>query len=196
VKIALPHLTDLDQRMQDVFNSLTSQLSKQMQVGHTDDDRTAHRVLMAFHSTTQSHTTSGNFEAVSFNSEDDLRGVSGIVSWPTSGHSKTVRTDRFLIPGELSGPSRWLRGRVRLIFATDADGDRGVRVKVNDSIVRRPAFVRAATAGGPTRLTTTFSIPVSPGDAVHIEAYQDSGAALNIGSTDRTDANEIELELL
>jgi hypothetical protein len=40
----------------------------------------------------------------------------------------------------------------------------------------------------------TFSVPCSEGDLLSIEAYQNAGAALNIGSTDRASACECEIE--
>ena len=195
MRIAIPNLDALPIDVREAFQSLIAQLGTQSHVSTTVDGQTKRTLLSVYHNTTQSHTTSGVFEAVNFNAEDDLRSIASMTV-PTTAHDTVTRPDRYVVPGNPNGPQRMLRVRARVVFAPNATGTRALRIKVNDTITRRPSRVAAATAGNETHVTAVATLPVSPGDAVHIEAYQDSGGALTMGSTDRTNANECEWELI
>lgn len=197
MNIALPDMSRVPAEVTEAMDALRVQINRQAEASHDQDGRTVRTVLSAYHSTTQSHTTSGNWEAVSFNSEDDLRGFSTI-RVPIGMHSKTLRADRFIVPGDRSGPMRYVRIAAHIVFAANATGSRCVRVVLNDDVTtaRYMAQYAAATAGVITVIAAHLSVRLSPGETFRIEAYQDSGGALDLGGTTRALANEIEVELL
>lgn len=171
------------------FDALRVQITEQFTQAHDANGHTLHTLLSAYHNQTQS-LTDATWTAIVFNSEDDLRGIS-TVEVPVGVHSKTLRTDRFLVTPLLAGR---VRVRVRVRFDASATGDRSIRLLKNDAVAQYGPLMRAPTLEA--RLMSVFEITVEAGDALAIEAFQNSGGPLASGSTDRALANEIELEWL
>lgn len=192
MKLVLP-LDGLDQHTRAAFEALQAQMAEQWQVANTSEGQSKRTIVSVFHNTTQNHTSSGSFVAVNFNAEDDLRSLATITV-PANIHNTTTRPDRVMVPGNPGGPLVWCHVRAKVTFAANATGDRGLRIMLNDAVVRRPVHTRSATVTTAARVTAVASFPASPGDAIHIEAFQDSGGTLALGSTSRADANECEVE--
>lgn len=76
---------------------------------------------------------------------------------------------------------------VSLEFAFNATGGRGFRLLKNDveltgTVVRRPP---STTGGDETRIVLTWQVPCAAGDRLSVEAFQQSGAALDLTTSSR-----------
>lgn len=194
MRLAIPNRDELGESQRFALDYLVARLVKVFSVAHDDAGRITRPVLIATHNTTQSHTSSGNWQAVQFNTEPDLRGVVGVSALPSGVHDRGVRSDRFIIPASLAG---MVRMSVTVVFAANATGSRGVYLDINGvQVPGSTLFVPAATAVGPTYLQSHWLGPVSAADVVTVYAYQNSGGALNLGSTAAAAQNRLVIEFL
>src|SRR4051812_6268826 len=123
MKLTIPNEGDLDPRTVMALRAVVDEVSAAFATAHGSDNRTMRTLLQAYHSTTQSLPDS-TWTALNFNAERDLRGVPG-VTVPSGVHSKTSRTDRFIVPETRAG---LIRIRARCGFAANATGARGLIV--------------------------------------------------------------------
>lgn len=192
MKIAIPNSEALPAEVREAFDALGKQIIASWQVEHDAEGNRVREVFRAYHNTTQSLTTA-TWTALSFNSEDEFRDVTTL-SVPSGVHSKSTRADRFIVPGRTV---RYVRLRVRVVFASNATGDRGIRITKNETLLSNLVFIPTAASGvGATIITATHEDVFSPQETIVIEAYQNSGGNLNVGSTSRDSATEVQLEFL
>lgn len=191
MKLGVPNAEQLSMPVNIALEGIIAPIEETFQVAHDPDGRLVHTVLRAYHSLTQSLPNNA-WTPLEFNSEEDRRGTVGVTA-PIGMHAKTVTASRFLVPG--SKPTL-LRGRVRVMWAALAAGARGLRLTKNGSAVQY-LFFGQANAVDITLVSVPFEWTFDPQDAMTIEAYQNTGAPLNIGSsTNRELATEIDIEVL
>lgn len=73
----------------------------------------------------------------------------------------------------------WYTVSSRVRFAANATGDRRLRITKNGGTVDRTTVIEAPTASITCSVETSITLYLAAGDRVGIEAYQDSGGALN-----------------
>lgn len=123
----------------------------------------------AYHSTTQSHTTSGTYIAVAFDSEE----------FDTDTyHNNVTDNPRLVVPST----ARYLIGAA-ITFAPHATGERAIKFRKNGTTDLRGSGGEPTSSGSVNTLTPmTTLVDLVAGDYVEVMAYQDSGGALNMGS--------------
>lgn len=98
---------------------------------------------------------------------------------------------RITIPTSGAGPYLVIAA---ITFASNATGNRGVRIQKNGAgeVVRD--LEAAPSAGSVTTVDASDVLLLNPGDYIEIAAWQNSGSALNaLGGTDRTYCTVIAL---
>jgi hypothetical protein len=121
---------------------------------------------------TVSHATSGQYQAVAFDTED----------WDNDGiHSTSVNTSRFTAA---TAGKYWVYGNVR--FAANATGVRIVGIRKNLTGTNSPTHgtvKRANLTADSVDIMVGTMVALAAGDWVEIVAWQNSGAALNMENT-------------
>lgn len=124
----------------------------------------------AYNNANISHSSSGSYQAVTFNSNRfDNAGM----------HSTISNTSRFTVPASSAG--KYLVGSC-IEFAGNATGGRAAAIKLNGATYLAQDLIPTAAAGlgTGTCVTTTYSLAVS--DYVEVYGFQNSGGALNMNS--------------
>lgn len=135
----------------------------------------------AYHSTTQS-IPDATWTALTFDSEDfDTAQL----------HHPAVNTDRATIP-----TAGIYLVTARATFAGNTTGSRGIGITKNGTTTTELQKVRATTGVNPGAFgfhneQVTALLELRAGDYVAAIVFQDSGGALNVGSTSRFHANEL-----
>jgi hypothetical protein len=131
--------------------------------------------VRAYHNTTQSHTTTGAWQAVVFNSERfDQAGGAASTQHDTASNTSRL-TCRYAGVYQITGS---------LEFASNGTGQRGIELRLNAgaSPIQRSQLVMAADDSiGRCGITTLYALAVN--DYVELFAFQSSGGALNIAAT-------------
>lgn len=192
MKLYLSSIADLEGPARVAFDDLLAQMPSQWDVSHTANGRLKRRLLLAYHSTTQS-LSNATWTAVEFNSEEDFRAETRIIAPGTGFHVKTFRPDRFYITPDMTGP---VRVRARVSFAADVDGDRGLRLMRNDAVFRYGTMVKSPTATNVGVVESEWTFIATAGESYVVQAYHSAGASLSIGSASRDSANEVQWECL
>lgn len=123
-----------------------------------------------YNSANISHTTSGTWQVVTFDSE----------RWDTGGmHSTVTNTSRITIPTGCGG--KYLIG-YNLGFATNTSGLRGAQVYVDGSIVIEHQLTDTVSASYSWLLSGSTLASLSAGQYIELRAWQNSGGALNIAA--------------
>ena len=118
---------------------------------------------------------------VSFNDEN----------FDTDGfHSTTLDTTRFTIPSGKAGKYLLV---ARVVFDANATGVRAAYWKKNGTTIAQPAQWSAGSAGA-TRMCITSILSLAEGDYIELEAYQNSGGALDISGT--TEFTNMQMQFL
>ncbi len=133
-----------------------------MKTGQLSDYAIAARV---FHSTTQSHATSGSFLPIVFNSENYDRG---------GFHSTVSNTSRLTIPYD--GIYRF---GATIAFASNSTGERSVRPRINGSSFLL-GEVRDAVIGDDTEFTVSNSYELVTGNYIEFLMYHNAGTPINL----------------
>lgn len=126
--------------------------------------------VFVYRSASQSHTTSGNWETISFPSG------SAVERWDTDNmHDLSTNPSRINCP--TPGKYRITAG---VQFAANATGQRGLRLLRNGVSVMSDVVVDTAASGN-TNLVITVEFDMQAGtDYAEIQAFQSSGGALNL----------------
>lgn len=154
-------------------------------------------ILHAYHTTTQ-QLSDATWTSLNFNSHVDLNNLTEVIPM-TWLHSIAATTERFTVGPEAAGlaRNRMMRIRARTSFAANATGSRGLKIVKNAANIRGGlTFVPAATVIGATSIAVEWSGRVVDGDVINVQAYQNSGGNLNIGSTTDYEQTFVELEML
>ena len=122
----------------------------------------------AYNSAAISHTTTGAWQALTFNSErfDNA-----------SMHSTASNTSRFTIP--TGGGGKYLCGAV-FEFGSNATGFREAGIEVNGTSFVAVSATVSVGAGAGTAMTITTATSLAAADYVEVMAWQNSGGALNV----------------
>ncbi len=115
---------------------------------------------------TFSIATSGTFTAVDWNT--DIVDATGLHNLASNNNTIYIK-----VPGEY-------RLEVSISFAANATGNRQVRFLKNGGVINRSTGVSIPSAAVACVVTSFISVSLVPGDRISIEAYQNSGGALNI----------------
>ena len=92
-------------------------------------------------------------------------------------HDNVTLNQRIQLPGSSAGDGRYICTGV-VQFAANATGQRGLRINVNGNSVQATTFVDAAAADT-TRLNVSIVLDLEDNQFVVLEAFQNSGGALN-----------------
>lgn len=121
-----------------------------------------------YNSATISHTTSGVYQALTFNSERYDKGA--------GSHSTVSNTGRLTVPTGCAGVYR-IFGCIT--FAANATGARGIAIRLNGTTYL-VAHTTAAFASVDCSMAITTNYSLAVGDYVELMGFQSSGAALNM----------------
>jgi hypothetical protein len=142
-------------------------------IGHTASPTTGmHRAFCQVKLTAPQSIPSGAWQAVNWNGEDNDEGA-----------MHGGGTDKYIYARQ---PGLY-EVIVSLEFAFNITGGRGFRLLKNDvpiegTVVRRPP---STTGGDETRIVLTWQVPCAAGESLSVEAFQQSGAALNLTTGSR-----------
>lgn len=101
------------------------------------------------------------------------------------GHSTSVNTSRFV-----AVYAGWYAVGGGAHFAANVTGRRGMRFAVNGVLVEASgSFVQATSASATTVPGTMELVFLNVGDYVEVQAFQESGGALNTGNTGSNEGN-------
>ena len=139
----------------------------------------------AYHNTSQS-INDATFTTVSLNAEDYDVGTM---------HDTTTNNSRLTVP---SGGGGLYLVVAMVVFEANATGVRAARLIKNGSTAAPLQQTGVANAGASNSVSTTLIdiVALSAGDYIEVQAYQNSGGALPIGSTSRPSANILQLAKL
>lgn len=157
---ALPF--DVVQSYQDEINAIEATL------------RSGVAQAQVFHNTTQS-LTSLTWTALLFNSEDfDIGAL----------HSTVSNTSRLTVPAGLAGT--YLVGAA-IPFAASALGVRGIRLRKNGATQLSPDIWQQgfSASGVGNTLVATILVSLAVADYMEVDAFQDTGGALNVAANAR-----------
>jgi hypothetical protein len=126
-----------------------------------------------YNSTSFSHTTSGNWLAVTFDSERYDTGAM---------HSTASNTTRLTVPSGAGGVYA-IGGTVD--FAANTTGQRGIGLWLNGSTFLAKNVVDALASGG-NQMSVYTEYLLAASDYVELLTYQSSGGALTISATGDT----------
>jgi hypothetical protein len=171
------------------LRAMTDEIAESFNAAHSPSNRTLRHVIQAYHTVTQSIPDIA-WTAVEFNAETSFRTVDGVET-PAGIHSKSLRSDRFIVPRERAG---LVRVSGRIVFNFNATGARWVGLYSNGALVRYLANQMALTGAGATIVQFTVEHVAEPLDELAIWVSQNSGGSLNIGSGSRDLQNEITIE--
>lgn len=191
MRVIIPNRHDLPPGVAAALDAMAATINETSNVSQTADGRHLKTIFAAYHNTTQS-INDATWTPVNYNAQTDLRGVNG-VKVPVGVHDNSVSPNKFIVPRASAG---LVRVRVRMSFAANATGIRGVRLTKNDSPVSYGPIVNGVTGSGVV-ISNEFSVVLVGGDVVGVDAFQNSGGALTIGglaSGGREFQNEIEIE--
>lgn len=137
---------------------------------------------VAYHNTTQSINDS-TWTTANFNSEDLDVGTM---------HDTVTNNSRVTIP--TSGAGLYLVTAI-IAFDANATGIRAARMIKNGVTATQLQQVGMANGGASNSVTGTLCclLSLAAADYIEVQAYQNSGGALNIGSTARASSNTIQI---
>lgn len=181
----------LPDTLRDVFESLQAQIAKQWQQAHTPQGKPLHKLLAAYHNAQQT-VANNSWVALTFNSEEDLRAVPGVTA-PSISHSKTTRSDRFVVIAPTGG---LLKAHLFATIESNATGIRGARILLNGAAQRGSTVLSSnASAASKAFLHVPWTWPVVQGDEITCEVFQNSGGSLITSESIAEAQNRLTLEL-
>jgi hypothetical protein len=122
-----------------------------------------------YNSVAISHTTSGSWQALTFDSERVDVGAC---------HSIVSNTSRLTVP---SGGGGWYDIGGSIEWASNATGTRSIGIRLNGATFLAAPKVAALSTTLPQSVSTKYQL--AAGDYVELMAVQDSGGALNVAAS-------------
>jgi len=144
----------------------------------------AYRGAVITHSVGQSHTTSGAWQILVFDSEDiDTEAL----------HDTATNNSRITVP---TGVTK-VRLKGQIDFASNATGNRGAFIYKNSASLGSALNQKAAISGLATQIQVrSKTLIVSAGEYFELAGYQSSGGALSMRGDDVIGGTWLEMEIV